>query len=41
MPPHAGAFMSGQAKKYFTHDVLATWQGFLDEGVDLPPLLGR
>ncbi len=31
----------GQANKYFVHDLLAAWQGFLDEGVDLPPLLAR
>jgi len=31
----------GQPNKYFVHDLLAAWQGFLDEGVDLPPLLER
>ena len=39
LPPVAGPHRSGQAKKHFTHDLLAAWQGFLDERVDLPPLL--
>ncbi|MGB2824714.1 MAG: hypothetical protein WBF17_27325, partial [Phycisphaerae bacterium] len=39
LPPEAGPHRSGQSKKYFTHDLLAAWQGFLDEGVDMPPLL--
>jgi len=39
LPPLAGARKHGQANKYLVHDVLAAWQGFLDEGVDLPPLL--
>ena len=29
----------GQANKYYVHDLLAAWQGFLDEGADVPPLL--
>ena len=28
----------GQAKKYLVHDLLAAWQGYLNEGVDLPEL---
>ena len=39
LPPLAGQRKHGQANKYVTHDLLAAWQGFLDEGVDLPPLL--
>ena len=39
LPPAARPHRSGQSKKYFTHDLLAAWQGFLDERVDLPPLL--
>ena len=39
MPALAGSYESGQSYKYFTHDLLVAWQGFLDEGVDLPPLL--
>jgi hypothetical protein len=31
----------GRAKKYFVHDPLAWWEGFLDEGVDLPPRLSQ
>ena len=41
LPPEAGPYRSGQSKKYFTHDLLAAWQGFLDERVDLPPLLAE
>lgn len=39
LPKLAVPHKHGRAKKYFTHDLLAAWQGFLDEGVDLPPLL--
>jgi len=39
LPPLAGARKHGQANKYFTHDLLAAWQGFRDEGVELPPAL--
>ena len=41
LPPVAGPHRSGQAKRYLTHDLLAAWQGFLDERVDLPPLLAN
>jgi len=41
LPPLAGKRKHGQSNKYFTHDLLAAWQSFLDEGVDLPPLLPR
>ncbi|MCK4625184.1 MAG: hypothetical protein KAV00_07735 [Phycisphaerae bacterium] len=30
---------NGRSKEYFTHDLLSAWSGYLDEGVDLPPLL--
>jgi len=39
LPPIAVPHRSGQSKKHFTHDLLAAWQGFLNEGVDLPSLL--
>jgi hypothetical protein len=39
LPLEAGPYRSGQARKYFVHDLLAAWQGFLDERIDLPPLL--
>lgn len=39
LPPLAGGRKSGQPNRYFTRDLLAAWQSFLDEGVDLPPLL--
>ena len=29
------------AKRYFAHDLLSAWPGFIDEGVDLPPLHSR
>ena len=41
LPPLAASRKQGQANKYFVHDLLAAWQGFIDEGVDLPPLLAR
>lgn len=39
LPSLAGERKHGQANKYHIHDLLSSWQGFLDEGVDLPPLL--
>lgn len=39
LPELAAPHKHGKSKMYFVHDLLATWQGFLDEGVDLPPLL--
>ena len=39
LPPLAAPRKQGQANKYFIHDLLASWQGFLDEGVDLPRYL--
>lgn len=39
MPAVAGSFKSGQSYEYLVHDLLKVWQGFLDENVDLPPLL--
>lgn len=39
LPPLAGTRKHGQSKKCFAHDLLAAWQGLLDEGVDLPPLI--
>jgi len=41
LPEPAVPHKHGRAKKYFVQDLLAAWQGFLDEGVDLPPLLGQ
>ena len=39
MPPLATR-KSGQSNKYFTHDLLNAWQGFIDDkNVHLPPLL--
>lgn len=38
MPPLAAARKHGQANKYFTHDLLNAWQGYRDDGVELPPL---
>jgi len=38
LPELAIPHKHGRAKKYFVHDLLAAWQGFLDEGVDLPLL---
>jgi len=38
LPELAVPHKHGKAKKYFVHDLLAAWQGFLDEGVDLPPV---
>ncbi len=39
LPPLANTRKSGQANKYFTHDLMAAWQGYIDAGVDLPALL--
>jgi hypothetical protein len=38
MPAVAGPHRSGQAKRYWTHDLLGAWQGFVEEGVDMPEL---
>ena len=35
----AAPHKSGQGNKYFVHELLKAWQGFLDEGVHLPKLL--
>lgn len=39
MPPLARPHKTGASKQFFVHDLLKHWQGFLDENVDLPPLL--
>ena len=39
MPSLAVPYQNGSSNKYFTHDLLKAWQGFLDENLDLPPLL--
>lgn len=39
LPPLAFPHKNGRPKEYFTHDLLAVWPGFQDEGVDLPDLL--
>jgi CheY-like chemotaxis protein len=41
LPRLAAAHKSGQAKRYLAHDLLSAWPGFIDEGVDLPPLHSR
>jgi hypothetical protein len=41
LPPLAGARKHGQSNKYSTHDLLAAWQGYIDEGVDVPQLLSQ
>lgn len=41
LPLHIKPWNSGQAKKYLTHDLLDAWQGFIDENMELPPLLGK
>ena len=38
LPPLAAPPKHGQSNEYLTRDLLAAWQGYLDEGVDLPPL---
>jgi len=37
----AGAWTTGQAKRFLTHDLLRTWQGFINAGVNLPQLLAQ
>lgn len=39
LPALAAPRKHGQANKYFVQDLLAAWEGFRGEGVDLPPLL--
>lgn len=39
LPPLAGGHKHGMPNRYLVQDLLAAWQSFLDEGVDLPPLL--
>jgi hypothetical protein len=39
LPQHVEPWTSGQSYKYFTHDLLAAWQEFIDKGVDLPAML--
>ena len=39
LPPLVGPRKQGRANHYFTHDLLAAWQNFLAEGLDVPPLL--
>ncbi len=39
LPPLAVPYRNGGPKKFFTHDLLDAWQGFLDERVEIPPLL--
>lgn len=39
MPPLAKPHRTGQSKVFFTHDLLNAWQGFIDENMELPPLL--
>ena len=41
LPPVAGAWTTGQAKRFLTHDLLRTWQGFINAGVNLPQLLAQ
>jgi len=38
LPPQAGLRRHGQPSRYLTHDLLIAWQGFMNDGVDLPPL---
>ena len=38
LPALAGSRRHGQANKYLVYDLLSAWQGFIDEGVDLPKL---
>jgi len=40
LPPLAMPHKHGRVNKYFTQDLLAAWQTFLDKGIDLPELLG-
>jgi len=39
LPPLAALRKHGQSNTYFVHGLLAAWENFLDEGVDLPTLL--
>lgn len=39
LPRLAGIRKHGQSNRYLVHDLLAAWQRFRDEGVELPPLL--
>ena len=40
MPPLAVPYQKGSSNKYFMHDLLKAWQGFIeDNNVHLPPLL--
>ncbi len=39
LPPLAVPRKHGQANTYFVHALLAAWQAYINEGVDLPPLL--
>ena len=39
LPSPAVPHRNGRPKEYFTHELPATWQGFIDEGVDVPALL--
>lgn len=41
LPSLIGKRKHGQPNRYLVHDLLAAWQGFIDEGVDLPPLLAE
>jgi len=41
LPPLAAPRKHGQANRYFARRLSDAWQGFLDEGVDLPPMLTR
>ena len=38
LPPLAVPSKPGRTNKYLVHDLLAAWQGFVDDGVDLPSL---
>ena len=39
LPPLAGIRKHGQSNKYFAHDLLAAWEGFKGEGIDLPQVV--
>lgn len=41
LPPLAMPHKRGHANKYFVHDLLTSWQSFLDDGVDIPLLLPK
>ena len=38
LPPLATKRKPGRANRYFTHDLLTAWQGYVGEGVELPGL---